>query len=224
MGRRRGTVAHQRLPLVLRACGGSTMVLTVLAGAALAAGWVEIMRGPLGQVNLLTIQLISKESLNTLAPLTIAFLFLVRCGPLLAIGYAELRRRLPDVDPHGLADWLWFSRRELIGAALGGLSLFVYFLVAEIGMAILITPGEKVGQEIMDWITMIQWQDFNTGLVKTLLFVIVATLLCCRQGFRCLGDQSHWPNLVSDAILQSLMIILLMELFWVGLLNRVVLA
>jgi ABC-type transporter Mla maintaining outer membrane lipid asymmetry permease subunit MlaE len=53
---------------------------------------------------------------------------------------------------------------------------------------------------------------------------MVATLLCCRQGFRCVGDHSHWPNLVSDAILQSLMVILLLELFWVGLLNRVVLA
>lgn len=217
-------MARQRLPLVLRACGGSTMVLTLLAGAALAAGWVEIMRGPLGQVNLLTIRLISKESLNTLAPLTIAFLFLVRCGPLLAIGYAELRQRLPDMQPHGLVDWLWFCRRELIGAALGGLSLFIYFLVAEIGMAILITPGEKISQEIRDWIATIQWEDFSTGLVKTLLFVMVATLLCCRQGFRCVGDYSSWPNLVSDAILQSLMVILLLELFWVGLLNRVVLA
>mgnify|MGYP003339898104 CR=1 FL=1 len=111
------------------------MVLTVLAGAALAAGWVEIMRGPLGQANLLTLRLISKESLNTLAPLTITFLFLVRCGPLLAIGYAELRQLLPDVDAHGLVDWLVFCRRELVGAALGGLSLFVYFLLAEIGMA-----------------------------------------------------------------------------------------
>ena len=34
---RRGVVGRQRLPLVLRACGGSTMVLTLLAGAALAA-------------------------------------------------------------------------------------------------------------------------------------------------------------------------------------------
>jgi hypothetical protein len=210
--------------MVFRACGGSTMVLTLLAGAALAAGWVEIMRGPLGQVNLLTIQLISKESLNTLAPLTIAFLFLVRCGPLLAIGYAELRRRLPGIEPHGLVEWLWFCRRELIGAALGGLSLFVYFLVAEIGMAVMITPGEKISLEIRDWIATIQWEDFSTGLVKTLLFVLVATLLCCRQGFRCVGDHSHWPSLVSDAILQSLMIIFLLELFWVGLLNRVVLA
>lgn len=217
-------MGYQRLPLVLRACGGSTMVLTLLAGAALAAGWVEVMRGPLGQVNLLTIQLISKESLNTLAPLTIAFLFLVRCGPLLAIGYAELRRRIPGIEPHGLVEWLWFCRRELIGAALGGVSLFVYFLVAEIGMAIVITPGEKISQEIRDWIATIQGEDFGTGLVKTLFFVLVATLLCCRQGFRCIGDHSQWPSLVSDAILQSLMVVLLLELFWVGLLNRVVLA
>ena len=91
-------------------------------------------------------------------------------------------------------------------------------------MAILITPGEKITQEVRDWIETIQWDDFSTGLIKTLVFVMVATLLCCRQGFNCEGDHSRWPNLVSDAILQSLMVVLLIELFWVGLLNRVVLA
>lgn len=216
-------MARQRLPLVLRACGGTTLILILLAGAALAAGWVEIMRGPLGQVNLLTLQVISRESFNTLAPLAITFIFLMRCGPLLAIGYAELRQLMPEAEPHGILDWLRFCRREVLGAALGGISLFVYFTMAEMVTVMLVTPGQRVSMEIRQMLETLRIEDFATGIIKTMLFVGVATVLCCRQGFHGDHDPRRWPNLVSDSLLQSLMVVMLMELFWVGLLNHVVL-
>ncbi|MEB3200802.1 MAG: ABC transporter permease [Synechococcaceae cyanobacterium] len=211
------------LPAVFRACGGRTLLLTVLAGATLAAGWVEIMRGPLGQVNVLTLQVISKESLNTLAPLAITLIFLVRCGPLLAFGYAELRGLVSDQDPHGVLGWVGFCRRELLGACLGALSLFVYFVAAELVMALIVTPGQQLFVEFRELLETMRLVDFITGISKTVLFVLVSTLLCCRQGFRCGPERSRYPSLVSDALLQCLMVVLLMELFWVGTLNQIVL-
>lgn len=211
------------LPLVLRACGGRTLWLTLLAGATLSAGWIEILRGPLGQVNVFSLQVISQQSLNTLAPLSITLIFLVRCAPLLSFGYAELRTLVVHQDPHGLLDWVRFCRRELLGAALGALSLFVYFIAAELTMAMVITPGQQLLVEFRELLETMRPSDFSTGLFKTAAFVLVSTLLCCRQGFRCGSDRSRLPTLVSDAILQCLMVVLLMELFWVGLLNQIVL-
>lgn len=191
--------------VLVRATSWPSVLLAVLVAATIELAWIELLEGPIGQINAVSLQWLTRETLLNISPVLISLVFLLRCGPLLTLlagsrGHPGESRR-----------WRGLIREcqhELWQGWIGTGTLFVYFLITILVTVMLCKAGGQPWLLFRRILSVLQAGDLLVGLSKTWLFSGMITLICCHQGFCSTNDGRNLGLRLSDALLFSTLAIL----------------
>jgi len=186
--------------------------LTLLAGASMSMGFIQLLAGPLENVANLSVQVLAVQTTAMAAPLVITLLLLLREGPaLVALGTRLAHRPQAAL----LRRWRHQAWR-LIPTAL---ALLPYLLTAAMVSATLTKPE-------LNSLTELQFLAGNLSpgilvltLIKTALFAGLVLWITLHQGCRARRLHLGGSAALSRAISLSIAVVLGLDLFWVLLLE-----
>jgi len=183
------------------------VALTLLAGAAVSMGFIQLLAGPLEQVANLSVQVLSIRTTALVAPVLISLLMLLRDGPLMVkLGARFARRR---------ASWLrqvW--RQQAAGLILGALAQVPYMLAAALVAAMLTRPELDSLDELRFLVGNLDPLLLGFSLLKTALFAGLTLWIALDQGARARRLELPQTAGLSRAISITLGVVLMLDLIW----------
>lgn len=182
-------------------CGGPVL----LAGLVAGFGVVELASGPLGQTSRFSLELLILLVLQLMGPMLVTVLAMA----LLLPSWLERVERL------GLKAW----RQSVPAAALTGSMLLLLFLSAAVTGGVLASPrGDLIG-EIRDLLSGVLLVDMLRAWLRAGLFL--AALCGWSQWRAARGLRRGTPAsvLVSNLLVEGLMVLLALKLLWVTVLD-----
>lgn len=194
------TLRHSTLALAERdgqRCAGPVL----LGGFVFGLGVVELSRHVLGNAN--------RESLDLLV-LLVFQLF----GPLLVslLGMALLLPRwLERAERCGPDAW----RQSGPAAALAGALLLVMFFIAAVVGGLLLSPAAGLSNALQDLLSGIQLHRLLRSILRSSLFMGLVCIWCQRRGLRELKRGRSPALIVSNQLLEGLILNLVLKLLWV---------
>ena len=177
-------------------CGGPVL----LAGFAMGYGLVTLISS-LGQSSRFALDLLVLVKLQLFGPVLVSVLAMALLLP----------RWLDRVESRGSKAWHYC----IPAAALSGLCLMLMLFVAALIGAVLASPRADLVQEINQLLARIQLSDLLRPLIRSGAFLAV---LCGWSQWRALNAlQQKLPLalVVSNLLVEGLMLALLMKLIWV---------
>jgi hypothetical protein len=186
--------------------------LTLLAGASMSMGFIQLLAGPLENAATISVQVLAVQTTAMAAPLVITLLLLLRDGPeLVALG-----TRLAQRPPGALLRRWRHQAIRLVPAALG---LLPYLLASAMVSATLTKPELSSVTELQFLAGNLNPGILALTLVKTALFSGLVLWITLAQGCRAQRLQMAPTAALSRAISLSIAVVLGMDLVWVLLLD-----
>ena len=186
--------------------------LTLLAGASMSMGFIQLLAGPLENATTISVQVLAVQTTAMAAPLVITLLLLLRDGPeLVALG-TRLAQRPPGAL---LRRW----RHQAIRLVPAALALLPYLLASAMVSATLTKPELSSVTELQFLAGNLNPGILALTLVKTALFSGLVLWITLAQGCRAQRLQMAPTAALSRAISLSIAVVLGMDLVWVLLLD-----
>ncbi len=186
--------------------------LTLLAGASMSMGFIQLLAGPLENAATISVQVLAVQTTAMAAPLVITLLLLLRDGPeLVALG-----TRLAQRPPGALLRRWRHQATRLVPAAL---ALLPYLLASAMVSATLTKPELSSVTELQFLAGNLNPGILALTLVKTALFSGLVLWITLAQGCRAQRLQMAPTAALSRAISLSIAVVLGMDLVWVLLLD-----
>lgn len=182
-------------------CGGPV----ILAGLVLGLGVVQLASGPLAQTSRFSLELLILLVLQLVGPMLLALLALALLLP----------RWLQRAQRLGTAAW----RTSAPAAAMVGGLLMLLFFVAALCGGVLASPRADLVGEFRDLLQGVLLLDLSRACLRAGVFLgLVCLWSQCRmaQGLRLQRDPGL---LVSDQLVEGLVLLLLLKLLWITVLD-----
>ncbi|MBM5826473.1 MAG: hypothetical protein FJ050_00155 [Cyanobacteria bacterium M_surface_7_m2_040] len=157
---------------------GTSVGLSVLVGAAISLGLIELLASPLEQIASVDTQILAVQTTLLASPLLISLLLLLRDGGVLVSQGALLADRHPR----------WMRRLWLVQVmplVLASLVLALYLLAAAMVSATLTQPERNNIGELATLLGSVAPTTFALALVKTAIFAALTLWISLQQGARC---------------------------------------
>ena len=191
------------LPLILRElerngqrCGGPVL----LAGFAMGYGLVTLSSS-LGQSSRFALELLVLVKLQLLGPALVSLLAMALLLP----------HWLDRVESRGSKAW----HHCLPAAALAGLVLMLMLFVAALIGGVLASPRADLAQEFNELLSGIQLSDLLRPLIRSGAFLAVLCGWSQWRGINALQQKRPMALVVSNLLVEGLMLALLLKLIWV---------
>ena len=191
------------LPLILRElerngqrCGGPVL----LAGFAMGYGLVTLSSS-LGQSSRFALELLVLVKLQLLGPALVSLLAMALLLP----------HWLDRVESRGSKAW----HHCLPAAALAGLVLMLMLFVAALIGGVLASPRADLAQEFNELLSGIQLSDLLRPLIRSGAFLAVLCGWSQWRGVNALQQKRPMALVVSNLLVEGLMLALLLKLIWV---------
>ncbi len=177
----------------------------ILAGLVLGLGVVQLASGPLAQTSRFSLELLILLVLQLVGPMLLALLALALLLP----------RWLQRAQRLGTAAW----RTSAPAAAMVGGLLMLLFFVAALCGGVLASPRADLVGEFRDLLQGVLLLDLSRACLRAGVFLgLVCLWSQCRmaQGLRLQRDPGL---LVSDQLVEGLVLLLLLKLLWITVLD-----
>ena len=191
------------LPLILRElerngqrCGGPVL----LAGFAMGYGLVTLSSS-LGQSSRFALELLVLVKLQLVGPALVSLLAMALLLP----------HWLDRVESRGSKAW----HHCLPAAALAGLVLMLMLFVAALIGGVLASPRADLAQEFNELLSGIQLSDLLRPLIRSGAFLAVLCGWSQWRGVNALQQKRPMTLVVSNLLVEGLMLALLLKLIWV---------
>lgn len=181
--------------------------LTLLAGAAVSMGFIQLLAQPLEDVSTLNVQVLAVQTTTLAAPLIISLLLLLRAGPRMVdlgtrLGTRSMRWQLA----------LW--RQQVIRLILSAMALVPYLLAAAMLTATLTRPEISNLEELRFLAGTLTPGFLALSLGKTAVFAALILWITLDQGARASRLRLPRTTALSRAISLSIGVILGLDLAW----------
>jgi hypothetical protein len=186
--------------------------LTLLAGASMSMGFIQLLAGPLENAANLSVQVLAVQTTAMTAPLVITLLLLLRDGPALV----ALGTRLAQRPPGALLRRWRHQATRLVPTAL---ALLPYLLGSSMVSATLTKPELSSLIELQFLAGNLNPAILALSLLKTALFAALVLGITLAQGRRCQRLGMEPTAALSRAISLSIAVVLGVDLVWVLLLD-----
>ncbi len=186
--------------------------MTLLTGALMSMGFIQLLAGPLENVADLSVQVLAVQTTALATPLVITLLLLLREGPALV----TLGTRLG----HRPQSWLrrrW--RHQALHLIPTALALYPYLLAAAMVAATLTRPELNTLRDLQFLAGNLQPGILGLTLIKTALFAGLVLWITLQQGARARRLHLTASAALSRAISLSISVVLGLDLAWVLLLD-----
>jgi hypothetical protein len=184
--------------------------LTLLAGASMSMGFIQLLAGPLENAANLSVQVLAVQTTAMAAPLVITLLLLLRDGPALV----ALGTRLAQRPPGALLRRWRHQATRLVPTA-----LLPYLLGSAMVSAMLTKPELSSLTELQFLAGNLSPAILALSLVKTALFAALVLGITLAQGRRAQRLHMAPTAALSRAISLSIAVVLGIDLIWVLLLD-----
>jgi len=181
--------------------------LSLLTGAAVSMGFIQLLAGPLEAMSTLSVQVLAVQISALAAPLLISLLMVLRQGPqLVALGARLARRR---------SSWLlrlWLQQAPAV--TLSAMGLVPYLLAAALVAATLTKPEVNTLAELTFLAGQLTPRILVLALLKTALFSALILGITLDQAAR--ARRLDLPNIaaLSKAISISIAVVVSLDLAW----------
>ena len=177
-------------------CGGPVL----LAGFAMGYGLVTLSSS-LGQSSRFALELLVLVKLQLLGPALVSLLAMALLLP----------HWLDRVESRGTKAW----HHCLPAAALAGLVLMLMLFVAALIGGVLASPRADLAQEFNELLSGIQLSDLLRPLIRSGAFLAVLCGWSQWRGINALQQKRPMALVVSNLLVEGLMLALLLKLIWV---------
>ena len=177
-------------------CGGPVL----LAGFAMGYGLVTLSSS-LGQSSRFALELLVLVKLQLLGPALVSLLAMALLLP----------HWLDRVESRGSKAW----HHCLPAAALAGLVLMLMLFVAALIGGVLASPRADLAQEFNELLSGIQLSDLLRPLIRSGAFLAVLCGWSQWRGINALQQKRPMALVVSNLLVEGLMLALLLKLIWV---------
>lgn len=187
--------------IVAEADGQRCAGLVILTGVVLGAGLVELFSGPGGQTSRFSLELVVLVVLQLVGPLIVAVLAIVRLNPF----WQDRSERL------GRSAW----RSVVLPCLPLSLVLMLMFLVAAVLAGALVTPRSDLVGEVRELLGGLLPLDILLTLMRSSLFLVAGSAWCLRLHRLGRHQQRQADAIQSEALLQSVTLVLVLKLVWI---------
>lgn len=184
-------------------CGGPVL----LSGLVVGAGIVELSAGPLGQNSRFSLELLTLLVLQLVGPLLVSLLAMALMMP----------NWLDRVERHGSRAWLISVPASALLAAV----LLVLFLISSLCAGALTTPRSDLIGEAQALLSGVDLQDVLRAMLRCSFFLAGICAWSQWRGYQELKRQRHPALMVSNLLIEGLMVLFALKLLWITVLDPI---
>jgi len=187
-------------------CGGPVL----LSGMVVGAGLVELSAGPLGQNSRFSLELLTLLVLQLVGPLVVSLLAMALMMP----------NWLDRVERRGAKAWLVSVPASALLAAV----LLLLFLVSSLCAGALTTPRSDLIGEARALLSGVPLRDVLRAMLRTSFFLACICAWSQWRGYQELRRKRHPALMVSNLLMEGLMVLFALKLLWITVLDPINLA
>jgi hypothetical protein len=196
-----------------------TAPLALLAGSAIGIALVGLLTGAVGESSNESLEVLVLGSLQVVTPLGVSLIWICRCAPLrLAVA---VRRRVNRTPRPNQASESWRCHgAEVAGAACSAVLLVPWFEAGLLLGGLLTTPRAGLGfwSELQELPHLMPLSDLLRCFLRAAVFTAAAQWVCLRKAGQVKGSEGELARLLADALPQSLLVVMGLEVIWLTLL------
>jgi hypothetical protein len=194
----------------------NTAPLVIVAGGLLGAGITDLLVGPLGIESRLALEALVLGGLQIFAPVVVNLIWVSRSAAF-QVAHGSTHQGGEVGVRRGLD---WHPREFRISAAvLTVLLLLPYFLASMFLAAIITTPRADLLSELSGLMGMIHGPALLQCVLRTGFFAVATTAVCLHKGSQHRAGMQPLPQLISDAIIESYLLVIALEILWLAILD-----
>jgi hypothetical protein len=186
---------------VTEADGQRSAGLVILAGVVLGAGLVQLFTSLGGQTSRFSLQLLVLVVLQLAGPLIVTLLTILRLNP-----YWQERSRAA-----GRRAW----RTVILPCLPLGALLMLMFLASAVLAGVLATPRADLTGELRELLSSVRVSDVLRTLLRSSLFLVAASAWNLRLFWLSWRLQRDAVAIQNESLLQSVILVLILKLFWI---------
>jgi len=184
-------------------CGGPVL----LSGMVVGAGLVELSAGPLGQNSRFSLELLTLLVLQLVGPLVVSLLAMALMMP----------NWLDRVERRGAKAWLVSVPASALLAAV----LLLLFLVSSLCAGALTTPRSDLIGEARALLSGVALKDVLRAMLRTSVFLACICAWSQWRGYQELQRNRHPALMVSNLLMEGLMVLFALKLLWITVLDPI---
>lgn len=187
-------------------CGGPVL----LSGMVVGAGLVELSAGPLGQNSRFSLELLTLLVLQLVGPLVVSLLAMALMMP----------NWLDRVERRGSRAWLVSVPASALLAAV----LLLLFLISSFCAGALTTPRSDLIGEARALLSGVALKDVLRAMLRCSFFLACICAWSQWRGYQELRRNRHPALMVSNLLMEGLMVLFALKLLWITVLDPINLA
>ena len=184
-------------------CGGPVL----LSGMVVGAGLVELSAGPLGQNSRFSLELLTLLVLQLVGPLVVSLLAMALMMP----------NWLDRVERRGARAWLVSVPASALLAAV----LLLLFLVSSLCAGALTTPRSDLVGEARALLSGLALKDVIRAMLRCSFFLACICGWSQWRGYQELKRNRHPALMVSNLLMEGLMVLFALKLLWITVLDPI---
>ena len=184
-------------------CGGPVL----LSGMVVGAGLVELSAGPLGQNSRFSLELLTLLVLQLVGPLVVSLLAMALMMP----------NWLDRVERRGDRAWLVSVPASALLAAV----LLLLFLVSSLCAGALTTPRSDLIGEARALLSGVALKDVIRAMLRCAFFLACICGWSQWRGYQELKRNRHPALMVSNLLMEGLMVLFALKLLWITVLDPI---
>ena len=184
-------------------CGGPVL----LSGMVVGAGLVELSAGPLGQNSRFSLELLTLLVLQLVGPLVVSLLAMALMMP----------NWLDRVERRGDRAWLVSVPASALLAAV----LLLLFLVSSLCAGALTTPRSDLVGEARALLSGLALKDVIRAMLRCSFFLACICGWSQWRGYQELKRNRHPALMVSNLLMEGLMVLFALKLLWITVLDPI---